>query len=400
MRKDNVLYLGNYLDEQIVKERGLPTNNIAGTNRMQRLTEALNFKYNTLIVSPGVSLRIKKNTENTFLKTKNHAVDAVHIKYAKTLAIPFIGLLFSFFSYPSLVFSLIRKQKPKIVVVYNFDPLLVFITSVIKLFFRNVKIVNNIEDVSIPKIKDFSKKSEDRGLQQYIFYFCMKIIAKLSHAYIIPTKKFIPFLPEKENILVITGCITIPPKNISDTTKKLQVLFSGKIAFEHGIDVFIDALKLVDNQLLTHHCEVNITGGGNKVEWLKTSLKNLDLPVKFHGFVSNSFYNDLLQNSDVCIALQKDTGRHSNFKTPSKVYEYLGNSKLVVATDVGDLSELGVEIIKICKPLSASSLSNLITNVIQEREHISLKKEVVYNFVKEKFDTQKVGERLFMFLNN
>ena len=397
MKKENVLYLGNYLDESIIKTRGLPTRNVAGTNRMHRIAQALNVRFQTLIVSPGISLRIKKTSHSLLLHSKKVHVDGVEVCYAASIAIPYLCLLVSYVTYLVKVMSLILKKRPKVVVIYNFDPLSVILCTFIKLFFWRITVVNNIEDVSIPRLKDFSKTSEDRGFQQYVFYVCMKYIAYLSHAYIIPTKRFIPYLPAKKRVIVITGCIPVSDfKPKPNSQGKLNLLFSGKIAFEHGIDVFIEALSMLENKIYHNQIEVHVSGGGNKVDWLKTSLQHIKgLSVTYHGFVSNEEYRQLLQKADVCVALQKELGRHAQFNTPSKVYEYLGHAKVVIATNVGDLSEMGEDIIKICSPLTPDHLVTQIESILKNRAQIEHIKNNVHTFAKTTFDVENVGEKLY-----
>ena len=396
--KEHILYLGNYLNERIVKERNLPTSNVAGTNRIQRLSEALSLYYSIIVVSPGVSLRLKQNKSHFYLRSKWHHHNKVKIFFSQTVSVPYLSVFYSYVSYFFSLLILIRRTKTKKIIIYNFDPLFVFIVGFLRCFYWNIKITNNIEDISMPKISDFSNKSEDRGLQQYIFYVCMKIIAFLSHAYIIPTKRFINYLPIKKKILIITGCISIKNKVVEKPKKKLEVLFSGKIEFEHGIDVFIAALKLIEDSNYYDKININISGGGDKAQWLQREIRNFEkLKVQYHGFVSNTEYKKLLENSDVCVALQKDTGRHSQFKTPSKVYEYLGNSKIVIATNVGDLSEISEEIIKICKPLNTFNFYENLIEVLNKKDDLLILKDRIYNFSKVEYDLPKVGDKLRRF---
>ena len=397
-KNEYILYLGNYLDEQIVKERNLPTNNVAGSNRIRRISEALSYYYSIIVVSPGVSMRLKQNTNPLILRSKWHHYKKLKIFFSKTISIPYLSVFYSFISYFFSLLFLIKKTKTKIIIIYNFNPLYVLITGFLRCFYWKVKIINNIEDISIPKISDFNN-SENRALQQYIFYFCMKIVASLSHAYVIPTKRFINYLPTKKKVLIITGCILIKKKLLNKPKEKLEVFFSGKIEFEHGIDVFIDALKLIEYSNYHDKININISGGGDKANWLKHEISNFEkLKVQYHGFVSNTDYLKLLESSDVCVALQKDNGRHSQFKTPSKVYEYLGNSKIVIATDVGDLSEISEEIIKICKPLNPKSLFENLIEILNKKDDLNTLKEKIHCFSKAEYNLSKVGEDLYYFL--
>lgn len=400
MNKEYILYLGNYLDEKIVSERKLPTNNIAGTNRMQRISSALSYYFRPVIISPGISMRIKKN-EKIALNSRIHRTSDFIVYYTSSIGIPYLSIIISYFTYYISVFKILHKIKAKNVIVYNFDPLLFYIVLTIRVFYPKINIVNNIEDISIPKLSDFNKHSEDRGLQQYIFFFCMKAIAYMVHSYIIPSKRFINYLPSKNRIMTITGCIAVKEKYFHLEKEQINILFAGKIAFEHGIDVFTKSLKLLDKTVYAKKLKIDITGTGNKKEWLENELKNLNnISIHYHGFVSNSVFQKILNHSDVCIALQKDAGRHAEFKTPSKVYEYLGNAKIVIATDVGDLSKISPNFIKICKPVTPYELKLRLIDILENKSRISDIKKKVHSFAKSEYDTKKIGKVLYQFLNS
>ncbi|MFD2543284.1 glycosyltransferase [Lacinutrix gracilariae] len=402
MKKKHILYLGNFLNERVVSKRQLPTNNPAGSNRMYRIAKALSVHYKPIIISPGVSLNIKFNRQEINQKTIiSHKENVVHF-FSKTLAVPVLGLVYSYITYLLAVIRLINKTKTKQIVVYNFDPQLVIIVLLLKVFYPKIKIINNIEDISKPTLNDFKSTSEDRPLQQIVFYICMHIIAKIADGIIIPTKRFKDFLPGKKHTLIVTGCIDVKQKPFSENLDKLIVLFSGKIAFEHGIDVFIEALiKLSKQTKLKDKIKFYVTGGGQKSEWLKNRIKELNLiDITYFGFVSSVKYTELLNQADVCVALQKETGRHSNYKTPSKVYEYLGNSKIVITTDVGDLKSLGDDIITICAPLTSDNLISCFSKSIDERSKIVDKRLKVGQFALNHFDTLPVGIRIHDLLND
>jgi hypothetical protein len=58
MSKKTILYLGNFLNEDIVRERKLPTSNTAGSNRIKRISEALSLSYDVKINSSAIIVGI------------------------------------------------------------------------------------------------------------------------------------------------------------------------------------------------------------------------------------------------------------------------------------------------------------------------------------------------------
>lgn len=395
MLKESILYLGNYLNEDIVNERKLPTNNTAGSNRIRRISEALGLIYNVKIISPAITLRVKWNFKFFFLQSRKSNKNNIDVIFVKSLACPLLGLMFSHFTYPIEVLRNIRQHKVKNVVLYNFGSLNLIVLIILKIFYSKIKIWNNIEDISVVQKKDFSFKSEDNLLQQVFFSFTMKLTALLSHGYIIPAKRFVNYLPKKKYISTINGCLKIEKDSILKPVDEIRILFSGKIAFEHGIKEFIEYIELQNAQKKNDEIVIDITGTGPKSIWLKEKLTSINnLKIKYHGFVDDQTYNSFLNQATICVALQKPDGRHANFKTPSKVYEYLGNSKIVIATNVGDLNEISNNLIRICNPLNAVGLKKIIDDVIDKKNLIPQLSQDVNHFAFQNYDYSNVSDKL------
>jgi glycosyltransferase involved in cell wall biosynthesis len=329
------------------------------------------------------------------LQKRSALFNEIEIIFSKTVAFPLIGLLISHITYPLEVFRHIRKYNVNNIVIYNFGSLNFIILCIVRLFVPRIKIWNNIEDISVFSFKDFKIKSEDNWLQQLFFSYSMKATAHLSDGYIVPTSRFFDYLPSKENKLVINGCIKVNDFTENKANDQVNILFAGKIAFEHGIKEFVDCLKIYNSENKQLNVNFNITGIGPKANWLKDELYEIkNINVNYHGFVTDKEYNDILNRSSICIALQKPDGRHANYKTPSKVYEYLGNSKLVIATNVGDFSEIGNNLIRICDPLNPENLKILIDDILDNKQNIGKNAQEVYHFALENYDYNNVAKKL------
>ena len=105
----------------------------------------------------------------------------------------------------------------------------------------------------MPKLDDWSLKTESRPVQQIIYFYCMQMLVKMSNGLILPTKKFLAYVDKRKPYKIITGCIDVKYRNDDIRTKKssdkIYILFSGKIEFEHGINKLVDAITLMDKQL-------------------------------------------------------------------------------------------------------------------------------------------------------
>lgn len=355
-----IVYIGGFLDEAITAERGLPSHNAAGSNRMARLSQALRAGgYRPVILSPAASLRMKTHGA-LFHPTRLHKHKGAPALFAAVIGIFGINVLSSFVCQFLCLRKILKSNKVCGAVIYNFNPSLVMLSGYLKWVCR-VPILNNVEDVSVPTLKDWHPRTEARPVQQIIFSVCMKLVARMCDAYVVPTRRFLDYLPGNTLSAVVTGCISGAGSSKGDPLgqeERLSVLYAGKVEREHGIVAFIDALRRLDAMAVSARLKVDISGTGTMADWVREQIGGLrDIEATYHGFVSSADYARLLRRAQVCVALQNPTGRYSDFKTPSKVYEFLGRGKAVIATDVGDIRDMPEGTILVIDRLDAGAIA-------------------------------------------
>ncbi|MFO0991222.1 MAG: glycosyltransferase [Hyphomicrobiales bacterium] len=302
------------------------------------------------------------------------------------LAAPFLML--------AAVRSILRRGDVAAVMVYNFDPSLVVITLYLKFFFDGV-LLQNVEDVSEPRFADWMPGSRARPLQQLLFWICMHVIARMVHGYVIPTRRFLAYLPSRKKQAVITGCIDIQAELSAADPPPLRVLYAGKIEPEHGSVAFLEALKLLDGMDAPPQIEVDISGRSTNCVGLEAELSELrHIRARSHGFVSKQAYRDLLSQAHVCLALQDPKGRYADFKTPSKVYEFLAFGKAVVSTNVGDIAEIGEKVLVLLPELSGAALAAAIGRLAKDPATAVALREAALRYAEQHFSYAAVGEVL------
>lgn len=401
--KNYVIYIGNFLDEKIVDDRGLPTFNVAGSNRMYRVAHALHAAdQRVLLVSPSASGR---------MQWKGKLFHLAYLSRCRGIPVYFcsasgLGAVNALLEPISLLYAIAKLRRTiciKRAIIYNFSPSLLIVSWVLRCLW-GIHLINNVEDISRPKLSDWFPKSEARPLQQIIFSVCMDAIAQLSDGFIVPTQRFLADLPRRKPAVVISGCMPSvrSPGIVLNPNLPLNILFSGKIEFEHGIQFLVEALKQLD-QSETHNnfqqFQINICGQGSKSAWLEKQLLSVrHISINYHGFVDGETYRNLLAAADVCVALQDPSGRYDNYKTPSKVYEYLGSGKLVVSTVVGDLSSLPTEVIELCEEDVSHSLATILSRLIQTRPSINRRKLLAAQYSEQNFSYPVVGQQLKAFV--
>jgi glycosyltransferase involved in cell wall biosynthesis len=394
-----ILYIGSYFSEDIVKARGIPYRNAAGSNRILRIANSLSINHkNVEIISPGISLRSKPISKQD-CQSKLEKIDNITVFYAKTSLIPIINLIVPIFSIIKRVYSYSQKKNISAVIIYNFSIELFIIAMFIKIF-TSTKIINDVEDISIPKLIDWRLKTESRVFQQLIFYVCMKLIAYLSDCFIVPSVKFTKYLPTRRKpVAVISGCSKVKNYPSFDCSYPLNILLSGKIEIEHGIGFLLDSLTKMDITL-SNKINIVICGDGAKAHWLQKVLtaKKLDF-VFYHGFLTDNKYENLLMEADICLVLQNPNGRYKELKTPSKFYEYYSSGKCVIASKVGDYDQLPENSFLSLDPYTPDKLLMLLTYCVENVNQVKKIKNSAYNFAIENFSYENVGSELINVLN-
>lgn len=400
---DYILYIGQYLNEEIVKQRELPTFNVAGSNRMYRLANALRIaNQRLLLVSPAASLRMRWSGELRHRFSIQKA-GRVPVFFCPTLGLPIINALLEPITLLWSIIILSKRVDIRAAILYNFSPSIVIVGLFLK-YILGIRVFSNIEDIYKPSLNDWNRVSEVMPVRQIIYSICMKIVSFLADGFIIPTKRFLSYLPSEKPSLIVSGCM--PFENVTGDFKKIEfpinILFAGKIGFDHGIQFFIDALDLLQSDLactIKSSLTINICGAGLKADWLRKRISDFkDLPITYFGFVNAEHYKKLLNTADICVALQDPQGRHGNYKTPSKVYEYLGYGKLVVATPVGDLTDLPSQAIEICSSDVRKSLYCILRKLIIHPELIHERQEFAAQYARDNFTFQEVGSTLKSFI--
>lgn len=390
----HILYIGDYYDESIVAERGLPFRNAAGSNRIARLAAAAAIGgLKPIILSPATAMRAHVPSR-WWHKPRTTRVGKVPVAFVGALNPGLLNsLVWHFFAIVS-VHRIMRKRRIQAVIIYNFSPWLVLITTYIRCVL-GIPTIMNAEDVSVPHMTDWVARSEVRPLQQLVLSICMKYIALLSIGYIVPTRKFLPYLPRKQRVLIVPGCSSVGGSGVSAPSKNVRILFSGKIEFEHGIDLFLKALERLHSEAKLDRVSVDICGAGPRAAWLRTELARLPRD-KFinHGFVSDKLYKDLLQAADICVVLQKPQGRYGDLKSPSKAFEYICYGKAVVSFKVGDLDQLPDGVVYLIEPATAEALHDALARILSDPQLRKSLQIGAYRYATEYFTYEKVGLRL------
>jgi glycosyltransferase involved in cell wall biosynthesis len=377
-----ILYIGPFNPERIVTQRRLPARNPAAYNRMLRLAKALrSVGANILVVSTGVSMRIG------FARALIHEscaeeIDGISVTILPAVSIPVIGFLLEPLFLACWMFMRCIRNRPAGVMVYNATFATVAAVGIARLF--GVRVVYEVEDVpSLKAISSGAGSERPRLLQHLSWMIASKVQRPLSHALIAPSRRFLTTLgisSGRAHVRVVSGCMDVQvtePKcaELLRARRPLRVLFSGKLEAEHGFKLLLDTISLL---LTRPECsgkfEFHICGTFNRDHSNRAAFNIPRHPaVFFHGFVSDDRYRELLECADVGLALQKSSGIYCNSRTPSKAYEFLASGKLLIATSVGDLTDLFPHAAIALDPETPEKLAAILSGVASRiEEHIRI----------------------------
>jgi glycosyltransferase involved in cell wall biosynthesis len=387
-----IIYIGNFYNAEIISERGIPFNNAAGNNRIWNIASAISLNgIDVEIISPGISTFSKPKSIGA-CKPRVEILNGISIYFARTIPIPFVNRLFATISIIQRIIVLTRLFRVDKIIVYNFD-IEVLIVSVFLRCFTKIKIIHNVEDISLPKISDWRTDVEASAIQQLFFYLTMNVVAYISKGYIVPTKVFLKYLPKKSDFIIASGCQKIVDYSPTSNTK-MKFLFSGKLEREHGVELLYNLLAKLDKSVF-ERIEVIVTGEGTKSSWLKNKLLSLhNSSIRFLGFVERQVYSEVLNSVDVCLVLQNPFGRYRELKTPSKFFEFYTSGKFVITTKVGDFQDLPKDSFLILDNYDPESLNKQINFCLENKNLVVLGQRKSYEYSKENFNSIIVGKNL------
>jgi len=347
-----------------------------------------------LILSPGSAMRMGWSGR-LFHQHQIHQDNRIPIFYCHTIGLPVLGMLWEQVSLSLHLWRLSRKTELTGLIVYCYYPSSL-IAALFARLFLNLDIVEDLEDICEPHLSDWNRKSEARPVQQIVGWLAMKVVLSISRAIIIPTKKFQCFVGKGKRSEMITGCMEIKDRIVPTRGEKhkINVLFAGALEVGQGIQLLVETFHELHRDPDTAvRYQFGLCGYGSQEEWLRAQIEKIkNVEINFHGFLSNEEYEELLDNSDVCLVLQNPSGRFASYNTPSKGYEFMGSGKAVIVSDIGDFAELPDTIRILLVPYSGQRLATLL----RELDIASIQRigNAAHDYAQSHWSLRSVGKKI------
>jgi glycosyltransferase involved in cell wall biosynthesis len=391
-----VLYVGNYLDDDIVKTRRMPARNPAGSNRMLRLARAMKAGgIPVSILAPGAMISMGFGA-SLLHRTELKIVEGISVQYVPALAFPIGGALSELFILPYEVWRRTFTGQVDCVILYCYYPSLILCALAARS--NDCRVVEDLEDVCEIRFSDLTREGFAFAFRQLWGTVCLSAIRTLSATFVVPSRTFLKALPLGASFEIVTGCCekrddeNVLPSDFKDV--RLKILYAGKLESEHGAHLFVETLKIIDQDpAFASKLSIEICGYGPASEALKSTTSQLkNLKANFRGFLSGHEFHSLLSGVDIALALQNPDGRFATGKTPSKVYEYLAEGKVVVCTPLPDFLALPSGVCTVLEEYTSEALSKIIRELTPSR--VASLKIAAAEYAKANWSYQVVGSRL------
>jgi glycosyltransferase involved in cell wall biosynthesis len=370
-----VLFICGYRTGEIVRERGLPSLNVAGNNRSVRIAEALEAAgADVLLLSSATTLR-QKWMKKIFHDRKETQWRSIKVIFTWSVGLPFLGALFEPLALCLSVKEAFESRQPTIVLLYNYypGPLL---AALLAKYLYGVKMILDIEDVSVLRVADWMGRGDARPVQQLASWVLLKVGMAACDSVIVPSRRFLRAAQVDKRYAIVTGCIAVDrsaARSQKDTSAPLSVLIGGTLDDNQGLSLVLEAMELiVSSRQSRERLDFHFCGFAQDERKLKERLRALAVKgarVHYYGTLTSDEYRSLLAQADVCVAMQNPGGRHAETNTPSKVYEYLAHGKAVIASDVGDFREIPVDVVSLCD-WNAMALSHRLEEFASDKEKV------------------------------
>lgn len=266
----------------------------------------------------------------------------------------FCGKIFKTNSFDKVISLVQTNIKPFILSEINDDDV-VYVQTRILPQFKIIRVFNNIieniriyrEAKSTPCIW-INNLNPQLLLSFYLLrYFSKSRIYSVVTDFTPPAKKFsISTLLEKalskcDGIISLSSRSTLNFKNVgflpgivlnykqyplyANANLKKKVLFSGALSSVTGIELVLETISsMPDIQL--------IVSGRGSMEDIVRQYSSKYANIHYYGFLEKTDYEKVMNDVDVCLSLRNPDLRENRNNFPSKILEYLSQSKIVIST--------------------------------------------------------------------
>lgn len=277
------------------------------------------------IVSTGIG--VKKGFFKEKSEVINENVDIIYIASYNRIFKYIFSMIF-FIRY--LIKNLKKEDK---IIVYNANPVQVIALVFVRMMKKNEIIV---------EFEEFYRRKNEK-LKNFIFSSLENILINKSEKFILTNKNMDVKIRRIRGKNSYSKCysagylINEPNFKMENIDNDKIILYSGRLDYEGGIEIFLEALNYINER-----CKVIVCGSGSLEEKLKKYKCNNNLiDFSYRGFISREELNKLLNVNCICINPIRQNNLFSTVSFPSKILQYLQYGNVVVSSNIECIDLLG-----------------------------------------------------------
>jgi len=329
MKRHEVIYLCNALDDATKAERKITTDSPAATNKVFGLCRALqDAGAEVAILSMG---RGRQQGSFTRFGRSECLYAEIQVFYAAFWDMPFLTHLVTACTLAGQLFRIRRQREQPVLLAYN--RLWHYMPTLCIARLLRVPCYLDLEDgfIGHPRISQ-------RFLTHFFDWACDQGALLACEA--------LGNQAKSQRRLVCYGVADVAKpyeKNWSDG--EIRVLFGGTLREETGVSLFIQAIRILIHKYPESRANIHfvVTGFGDMADEVKhLDTGETDGIVEFRGAVSTSEYKRLLDETHIglCLKLASVSGSSHDSTFPSKVIELATHGLLLVSTRVSDVPKV------------------------------------------------------------
>jgi len=386
VKRREVIYLCNALDDATKAERKITTDSPAATNKVFGLCRALQKAgAEVAILSMG---RGRQQGSFARFARSEYFYTEIQLFYAAFWDIPFLTHLVTACSLAGQLLRIRKQQKQPVLVAYNrfwhYMPALC-ITRLLR-----VPCYLDLEDgfVGHPGISQrFLTHFFDWACGQGTLLACEALSSQV----------------KSQRQLVSYGVADVSgfcEKDWSDG--KIRILFGGTLCEGTGVSLFIQAIRIFIHKYPEFISSIHfvVSGFGDMADEIRhLTMGKADGIVEFRGSVSTGEYEQLLDESHIGLCLKLASGSFHDSTFPSKVVELSSHGLLLVSTQVSDVPKIfSSQDALLLKDELPESLADALYWAATHRDEACLMAKRGHEAVLRRCAPERVGAELARFL--
>lgn len=248
----------------------------------------------------------------------------------------------------------------------------------------------------LPQFMDLGQSHVKAILKKFDWFF-IKNMQKYFDGFILYAEKMAEYLNlSSGKWILMEGSYDIREQIERNESKKLAIMYSGKLDKQYGLNMLIDAFCKINNPAL----ELWLTGSGNAVDYIKEQSRK-DTRIKFYGFLSNR--KDVIEKqlqATLLINMRLPSERASAYCFPSKLFEYMATGVPVLSFRIEGIPKEYVDYLYFIEDETTQSIIDAINSVLKIPESERTQKgNSAKRFVLEKKNTDIQCKRIWEYVN-